>query len=168
MAEELRWTHSWKMRDSFDDRLWVWKVLSALLNTHSSKMQSKKAGEEEDVLFHKKQTCKESSCNAGEQGLILRLGRYTGERKGNPLQYSDMENSMDCIGHVVAKSWTPLSDFHSHFQTCMADRWLLALSPIFFWHAFTKISLIIFFAAKDGEALTVSKNKTRSWLWLRS
>ena len=28
--------------------------------------------------------------------------------------------------------------------------------------------LTVFFAAKDGEALTVCKNKTRSWLWLRS
>ena len=33
----------------------------------------------------------------------------------------------------------------------------------------TEIRLIIFFAAKDGEALyTVSKNKTGSWLWLGS
>ena len=30
----------------------------------------------------------------------------------------------------------------------------------------TEIRLIIFFAAKDGEALN-RKNKTRSWLWLR-
>ena len=32
----------------------------------------------------------------------------------------------------------------------------------------TKIRLIIFFAAKDGEALYSQENKTRSWLWLRS
>ena len=32
----------------------------------------------------------------------------------------------------------------------------------------TKIRLIIFFAAKEGEALYSQKNKTRSWLWLRS
>ena len=31
-----------------------------------------------------------------------------------------------------------------------------------------KIRLIIFFAAKDGEALYGQQNKTRSWLWLRS
>ena len=31
-----------------------------------------------------------------------------------------------------------------------------------------KNRLIIFFAAKDGEAHTVNKNKTRSRLWLRS
>ena len=33
-----------------------------------------------------------------------------GERKGYPL-----ENSMDCIVHGVAKSWTRLSIFHIHF-----------------------------------------------------
>ena len=32
------------------------------------------------------------------------------------LQYSDLENSMDCIVHGVAKSQTRLSDFHFHFQ----------------------------------------------------
>ena len=32
----------------------------------------------------------------------------------------------------------------------------------------TEIRLITFFEAKDGEALTVGKNKTKSWLWLRS
>ena len=31
--------------------------------------------------------------------------------KGYPLQYSGLENSMNCIVHGVAKSWTRLSDF---------------------------------------------------------
>ena len=31
------------------------------------------------------------------------------------LQYSGLENSMDCIVHEVSKSQTPLSDFHFHF-----------------------------------------------------
>ena len=31
---------------------------------------------------------------------------------GNLLQYSGLENSMDCIGHEVTKSQTQLSDFH--------------------------------------------------------
>jgi len=35
-----------------------------------------------------------------------------GDGKGCPLQYSGLENSMDCIVHAVAKSWTRLSDFH--------------------------------------------------------
>ena len=40
------------------------------------------------------------------------LGRSPGEGKGYPLQCSGLENSMDCIVHVVAKSRTRLSDFH--------------------------------------------------------
>ena len=44
---------------------------------------------------------------------IIGLGRSPGERKDYPLQYSGLENSMDCIVNRVAKSWTWLSDFHS-------------------------------------------------------
>ena len=32
--------------------------------------------------------------------------------KGYLLQYSGLENSMDCTVHGVEKSWTQLSDFH--------------------------------------------------------
>ena len=56
---------------------------------------------------------KESACNAGNLGSIPGLGRSPGEGKGYPLYYSGLENSMDCIVHVVAKSWTRLSDFHN-------------------------------------------------------
>ena len=45
------------------------------------------------------------SCNAGDPGLIPRLRRSPGERNGYPLQYSGLENSMDCIVHGVAKSY---------------------------------------------------------------
>ena len=38
---------------------------------------------------------KESTCNSGNPGLIPGLGRYPGEGKGNPLQYSGLENSID-------------------------------------------------------------------------
>ena len=41
---------------------------------------------------------KESACNAGDPGLIPGLGRSPGEGKGYSLQYSDLENSMDCMG----------------------------------------------------------------------
>jgi len=53
-------------------------------------------------------TGKESTCNAGNLSLIPGLGRSPGEGKGYPLQYSGLENSMDCIVHGVAKSWTRL------------------------------------------------------------
>ena len=59
----------------------------------------------------------ESTCNAGDLGSILGLGRSPGEGKGYPLQYSGLENSMDRIVHGVAKSGTWLSEFHSlHFK----------------------------------------------------
>ena len=38
---------------------------------------------------------KESSCNAKDVGLIPGLGRYPGEGKSYPLQYSGLENRMD-------------------------------------------------------------------------
>ena len=52
---------------------------------------------------------KESACNAGDLGLIPELGRSPGEGKGYPLQYSGLENFMDCIVHGVSKSQTWLS-----------------------------------------------------------
>ena len=53
-----------------------------------------------------------SACNAGDPSSILGWGRYPGEGTGYPLQYSGLENSMDCLVHGVAKSRTWLSDFH--------------------------------------------------------
>ena len=44
---------------------------------------------------------KESACNVGDLGSIPGLGRSPGEGKGYPLQYSGLENSMDCIVHGV-------------------------------------------------------------------
>ena len=40
---------------------------------------------------------KEFACNAGDLGLIPGLGRAPGEGNSYPLQYSGLENSMDCI-----------------------------------------------------------------------
>ena len=60
--------------------------------------------------------CKESASNAGDLGSIPGFGSSPGEGKGYPLQYSGLENSMDCIVHGVTKSWTRLRDFHIHFH----------------------------------------------------
>ena len=38
--------------------------------------------------------------------VIPGLGGSPGERKGYPLQFSGLENSMDCIVHGAAKSQT--------------------------------------------------------------
>ena len=52
---------------------------------------------------------KESACSAGALGSTPGLGRSLGERIGNPLQYSCLENYMDrgawqAIVHGVAES----------------------------------------------------------------
>ena len=69
---------------------------------------------------------KESACNAGDTGdtdSIPGLGRSSGGRNGNTLQYSRLGNPMDrgawrAIVHAVAKSQTRLSDSgHAHAAT---------------------------------------------------
>ena len=67
----------------------------------------------------------ESSCNVGDLGLIPGLGRFSGEGKCYPHQYSGLENPMDCIVHGVAKSGTRLSDFHFHFPGKRNQRYAL-------------------------------------------
>jgi len=54
---------------------------------------------------------KESVCDAGDVGSIPRLGISPREGNGYALQHSGLENSIDCIDHEVAKSWTRPSDF---------------------------------------------------------
>ena len=54
---------------------------------------------------------KESTCNAGDWGLIPGSGRSPGEGNGNPLQYSCLGNPMDrgawrVTVHGVTKSRT--------------------------------------------------------------
>ena len=42
---------------------------------------------------------KESTCNVEDLDSIPELGRFPGEGKGYPLQYSSLEYSMDCMVH---------------------------------------------------------------------
>ena len=63
---------------------------------------------------------KESACNAGDLGVIPGLGRSPGEGNSYPLQYSGLENSMDCIVYGVTKSCTRLSDFTVEIR-CMEE-----------------------------------------------
>jgi len=59
---------------------------------------------------------KESTFSVRDLCSIPGLERSPSERKGYPLQYSGLENSMDCIVHGVAKSQPRLSNFHFHFH----------------------------------------------------
>ena len=47
--------------------------------------------------FPDKSVGKESACKAGDPGSISGLGRSPGEETGYPLQYSRLENSLDCM-----------------------------------------------------------------------
>ena len=60
-----------------------------------------------------------NSGDAGDMGLISRLGRSPGGGHGNPLQYSCLENPMDrgvwqATIYRVAKSWTQLKPLSTH------------------------------------------------------
>ena len=75
----------------------------------------------------------------GDLGSIPGLESSPGEGKGYPLQYSGLENSMDCIFHGVSKSQTGLSNFHfnqllklhrlSH-SLCGSLPWALFKAPL--------------------------------------
>ena len=54
---------------------------------------------------------RESASSTGDLGSISGLGRSPGEGKGSPLQYSGLENPMDCTVHETTKSQTRLRDF---------------------------------------------------------
>ena len=47
---------------------------------------------------------KEFACSAGHLGSMPGLWKSLGEGRGNPLQYSVLENSMDCVVCGVAKT----------------------------------------------------------------
>ena len=72
---------------------------------------------------------KESSRNAGDPTSIPASGRSPGEGKGYPLQYSGLENSMDCIAHGIAKIGTQLSDLHS--LRIARQQWLSSNKSLF-------------------------------------
>ena len=77
---------------------------------------SPSAGEFYGIEFYGGSEVKASACNVGDLGSIPGLGRSPGERNGNPLQYSCLENPMDggawwATVHRVAKSRTRLSNF---------------------------------------------------------
>ena len=78
---------------------------------------------------------KESICIMGDLGLIPGLGRSPGEGNGYPLQYSGLENSMDCIESV--KSWTQLGSFHFASPGDLANPEIKSTSPAFAGGFFT-------------------------------
>ena len=77
---------------------------------------------------------KESICNVGDLGSIPGLERSPGEGKGYLLQYSGLENSMNCIVYGIAKSQVWLSNFWAFLVAqlvkkppAMQDTWVWSL-----------------------------------------
>ena len=70
---------------------------------------------------------KESACTAEDLDSIPGLGRSPGEENVYPLQYSGLENSMDCIVHEVAESRMWLSDF-PFYNVILINLFLTVLS----------------------------------------
>ena len=69
----------------------------------------------------------------GDLGSVSGLGRSPEEGKGYPLQYSCLENSMDCIVHGVANSRTQLSDFTFTFHFNALEKEMAIHSNILAW-----------------------------------
>ena len=59
--------------------------------------------------------------------MIPGLGRSSAEGKDYPLQYSSLENSMDCIIQGITKSQTQLSDFHFRRYNFSGLDWVLGM-----------------------------------------
>ena len=97
---------------------------------------------------------KESAWNAGDLGLIPGLGRSPGERNGYPLQYSGLENSMDCIAHGVTKSQIWLSDFH--FSCTFSSNSKSKGNP---WHEEILVLLTVYVTLHP----TPKQQKTKKW-----
>ena len=80
----------------------------------------------------------ESACNVGDLGLITMLGRFPGEGNGYPLQYSGLENSMDCTVHRTTKSRARPRNFHfTNIAVCI---WLYLFPcfPVYFRRVFIR------------------------------
>ena len=60
------------------------------------------------------QLVRNSPAIQGDLSLIPGLGRSPGKGKGHALQFSGLENSMDCKVHGDVTSWILLSDSHFH------------------------------------------------------
>ena len=116
-----------------------------------------------ETMFHRASqealVVKNPPTNAGDVryvGSISGSERSPREGHSNPFQYSFLENPMSrgswqATAHRVAQSWT-WQTLHMdiiRWSTPKSD-WLYSLQP------------------KMEKLYTVNKNKTRSWLWLRS
>ena len=95
----IRWPKYWSFSFSISPSGLIsfrmdWLDLLAVQGTLKSLLQ-----------HHSDSAGKESACNAGDLDSVPGFGRSSGEGKAYPLQYSGLENFMDCIVHRIP--WDP-------------------------------------------------------------
>ena len=77
---------------------------------------------------------KGSACNVGDLGSIPGSGSSPGEGNGYPLQYSGLENSLDCIVHGLQRVGVNWATFtHSWFTLLYSRKWVLQSKYILFF-----------------------------------
>ena len=107
----MHWRRQWQPTPVFlpGESQGQGSLVAAVYGVAQSQTRLKRLSSSNSIIllgFPCDSTGKESNFNAEDPGSIPGLGRSPGEGKGYPLQDSGLENSMDCIVHGVAKSWT--------------------------------------------------------------
>jgi len=102
----------------------------------------------------------DGKASAGDLGSIPGSGISPGEGKGNPLQYSYLENPMDrgawwATVHGVAQSRTRLSDFTMPHPS--ASRWI---TKCFWWRREDGVEEEVGFSCEQTVGRVVQKEGT--------
>ena len=95
--------------------------------------------------------------------MIPGLGRFPGEGRGYLLQYSGLENFMDCTVHGVTKSRTQLRDFYFHtslfVRLSQQSKWRYR-----FWNKLYTVNLIIMSSKHIKQIKLSSESHTKYYL----
>ena len=113
----------WLIPDLDKEYIQIWNILSFQMGSGKLPTSTSYICIGRQVLYYCGSAGKESACNVGDLASIPGLGRPPGEGKGYPLQYSGLENSMDCIVHGITKSRMRLSSFTFHVFFTTSATW---------------------------------------------
>ena len=83
--------------------------------------------------FHCSSACKESACKAGDLDLTPELGRSLEKGNNHPLQYSGLENSLDCISMESQRVGHDRETFTFTVAPLSKINWLYLCKKIIFW-----------------------------------
>ena len=101
----------------------------------------------------------------GDLGSIPGLGRSPGEGNGYPLQYSGLENSVDCVLHGVSESRTQLKDFRSRHPSHAGNSVLLysgrLASSVYRMMAYVFFPVIPAPRTHDSQMIATEKGSAR-------